>query len=202
MPKPTDERIAAALAQGARITDIAALISDVEMEITLAGSNAARLEALSLAPETAEDDADEAADRGIKERRRVARLQAKVETLRARIKEIEESNRSRARREARDAALERRDKLAVDIKARWPEITGEMVALFERIEASDAECEKHGIDSAEAIARDCHPNFILPGLHQYIPRLGSLKTLFGLDASTSQAITYGIWPKREPSYFP
>lgn len=202
MPKPTDERIAAALAQGARIADIAALIADVELEISLAGSNAARLEALSLAPETVEADADEAADAGIKERRRVARLQAKVETLRARIKEIEESNRSRARREARDAALERRDKLALELKARWPEITAEMVALFERIEASDAECEKHGIDSAEAIARDCHPNFILPGLHQYIPRLGSLKTLFSLDASTSQAITYGIWPKREPSYFP
>jgi len=202
MPKPTDERIAAALAQGARITDIAALIADVEIEIALAGSNAARLEALSLAPETVEADADEAADAGIKERRRVARLQAKVDTLRARIKEIEESNRSRARREARDAALERRDQLAIDLKARWPEITAEMVALFERIEASDAECEKHGIDSAEAIARDCHPNFVLPGLHQYIPRLGSLKTLFSLDASTSQAITYGIWPKREPSYFP
>ncbi len=202
MPKPTDERIAAALAQGARIADIAALIADVEIEIALAGSNASRLEALSLAPETVEADADEAADRGIKERRRVARLQAKVETLRARIKEIEESNRSRARREARDAALERRDKLAIDLKTRWPKITGEMVALFERIEASDAECEKHGIDSAEAIARNCHPNFVLPGLHQYIPRLGSLKTLFSLDASTSQAITYGIWPKREPSYFP
>jgi len=202
MPKPTDERIAAALAPGARIADIAALITDVELEISLAVSNTARLEALSLAPETVEADADEAADAGIKERRRVARLQAKVETLRARIKEIEESNRSRARREARDAALERRDKLAIDLKARWPEITGEMVALFERIEASDAECAKHGIDSAEAIARDCHPNFILPGLHQYIPRLGSLKTLFSLDASTSQAITYGIWPKREPSYFP
>lgn len=202
MPKPTDERIAAALAQGARIADIAALIADVEIEIALAGSNASRLEALSLAPETVEADADEAADRGIKERRRVARLQAKVETLRARIKEIEESNRSRAKREARDAALERRDKLAIDLKTRWPKITGEMVALFERIEASDAECEKHGIDSAEAIARNCLPNFVLPGLHQYIPRLGSLKVLFSLDASTSQAITYGIWPKREPSYFP
>lgn len=202
MPKPTDERIAAALAQGARIADIATLIADVEIEIALAGSNASRLEALSLAPETVEADADEAADRGIKERRRVARLQAKVETLRARIKEIEESNRSRAKREARDAALERRDKLAIDLKTRWPKITGEMVALFERIEASDAECEKHGIDSAEAIARNCHPNFVLPGLHQYIPRLGSLKVLFSLDASTSQAITYGIWPKREPSYFP
>jgi len=100
MPKPTDERIAAALAQGARIADIAALIADVELEISLAGSNAARLEALSLAPETVEADADEAADAGIKERRRVARLQAKVDTLRARIKEIEESNRSRARRVA------------------------------------------------------------------------------------------------------
>jgi len=199
MPKPTDERIAAALAQGARITDIAALIADVEIEIALAGSNAARLEALSLAPETVEADADEAADAGIKERRRVARLQAKVDTLHARIKEIEESNRSRARREARDAALERRNKLAIDLKARWPEISGEMVALFERIKASDAECEKHGIDSAEAIARECHPNFVLPGIHQYIPRLGSVK-VYGLDASTSQAITYGVWPRHDSEY--
>jgi hypothetical protein len=201
MPKSTDERIIAAHSPGARVADILALIADIEAEATSADAEANRLDALSLDHATPEPQAEAAADEAGKVRRRAKRLAAKVTALRARIDDLEESNRSIANRAAYDAAKERRDALASDLKARWPALVAEMVEMFDRIAASDAECAKvRGPDdlvSAEAIARDCHPNFILPGLHQYIPRLSEVK-VYGLDASTSQAITYGVWPKHVP----
>lgn len=200
MPKPTDERIAAALAQGARVADVNALIADLQIEIAAANAEAKRLDDLSIAMTTTEAEAEKATADADKVRRRVTRLTAKVTGLHARVKEIEENVRRKAADAARKAAIKTRDALAEELADKWPKLTGEMVDLLERIQASDAEClaaDRSGaLESAEAIARSCSPNFILPGLHQMIPRLTAIK-LYGLDASTSQAITYGIWPKRE-----
>ncbi|RSU47547.1 hypothetical protein [Sphingomonas sp. S-NIH.Pt15_0812] len=195
MPKPIDERIAAALAEGARVADVNKLIKDIQAEIAKAEAEAQRLEELSVAITTAEADADAAADAASKERRRVTRLSTKVTGLQNRVAELEESNRAKIRAARHAAAIKTRDDLVAELKDKWPKLTGEMVDLFERLQASDAECDAlGGITYAEAIARNCHGNFMIPGL-QSIPRLTSIK-LWGLDASTSAAVTYGIWPRR------
>lgn len=203
MPKPTDERIAAALASGARVADVNALIGDLTAEIATANREAQRLDDLALAMTTTEAEAEKATEDASKVRRRVTRLTAKVTGLQARVKEIEENLSRKAADAAYKAAKKTRDDLAEELAEKWPKLTGEIVDLLERIQASDAECaaaaRSGSLESAEAIARRCNPNFILPGLHQAIPRLTEMK-LYGLDASTSQAITFGIWPKRELSH--
>lgn len=211
MPKPTDARIAAALAQGARVADVVALITDIQADIAAANAEADRLEALSIAVTTPEPEAEAAADAAAPLRRRATRMAAKVEQLVARVAELEASNRRTTFEIAYAAALERREALADDIREQWPDLTAGMVALFERIEASDAECLKLGggygkppLASAESIARECRDNFVLPlgSSSQIIPRLTEMK-IPALKADSSQAVSYGIWPKRaEPISYP
>jgi len=201
MPKPTDERIAAALAQGARLTDVNILIEDMQAEIAEATAEASRLDAVSIAVETAEADADEAADQAVKQARRATRMTAKLGLLHDRVTELEESNRRKAREATYAAAMKRRDDLADEIGKQWPELTAKMIDLFSRIEESDKECEKIGtcygkpkLISSEAVARDCSPIFVGHGTH--IPRI-TAKLLTPLDTSNAWDLAYGIWPRRE-----
>ncbi|MCK8457034.1 hypothetical protein [Sphingomonas faeni] len=206
MPKPTDERIGAALAQGARLTDVNILIADMQAEIAEATAEAARLDAVSIAVETAEADADDAADEAAKQRRRATRMTAKLELLHARVTELEDSNRRKLAETAYAGAMQRRDDLAADIRKQWPELTASMIALFTRIQESDAECRKLGscygkpaLISAEAVARGCSNIFVVPvgGCGgQHVPRLTDTR-LTCLEASDSFAVTYGIWPPRD-----
>jgi hypothetical protein len=200
VPKPTDERIASALAHGARVTDVSVLIEDMQAEIAAASAEADRMDAVSVAVETAEPDADAAADEAAKERRRATRMSAKLALVKERLQELEDSNRRKAAEAAYSAAMKRRDELADDIRKQWPELTDGMIALFERIKASDAECEKIGacygkpkLFSAESVARSCSPIFTAPGT--LIPRMIDT-VLTCLDASDPWNVQYGVWPKR------
>ncbi|WP_267395254.1 MULTISPECIES: hypothetical protein [unclassified Sphingomonas] len=204
MPKPTDERIAAALAQGARVTDVNNLIADMRTEIAEATSEADRLDAVSVAITTAEPDADAAADEATKHRRRATRMSAKVAHLEDRVKELEESNRRKVAEAAYAAAQDTRDAIVADLKKQWPKLTAAMIDLFKRIEASDAECAKVGscygkpaLISAEAVARECLANFMLPtgGSSQHLERLTATR-LFPLQVKDPVSASYGIWPPR------
>ncbi|MEI5687745.1 hypothetical protein [Sphingomonas kyungheensis] len=203
MPKPTDDRIAAALGHGARITDVNSLIADMRAEHAKASAEAIRLEALSVAVSTPEPEADAAADAASIELRRATRLAAKIEQLEARVRELEESNRSKAREAAFDRVRETRDKLAADLVEQWPDLSGKMVTLLERIKASDAEAEdvarQFGVSpmrSAESIARNCLDNFMLPQGYGpvWIPRLTD-SVIVNFAAATAEDVEYRLWPK-------
>ncbi len=147
------------MASKARATDIATLIGELAVEITTAQADHDRLDALSKSASATEDEAEAAGDQALKIARRMTRLAAKQEQLRARHAEILSSDRQERLRIERIAAIERRDKLAEDLCARWPVLAAEMFELLQRLEHSDAEMDSHREASAEAIARGCPGNF-------------------------------------------
>lgn len=170
MPKPLDERIAAALAPGARAVTVADLIGEITVEIaaTIAERNAS--DAASKSLETPEDEADAAADAVVKLERKAARLTAKREQLEARHTQLMNTER-RKRAEAEHAEIiARRDDLVADLRTKWPRLVDEMIGLLRRIEASDAEIDafqKSGVpsgmkwlQSAESMARDVPANWV------------------------------------------
>lgn len=164
MPKPIDERIAAALAPGARAATVAELVQEVAGLIETAKSDRAEAERKSTSFDTPEAEAEAAADSVVKIDRRITRLTAAQAQLEARHTELMASER-RKRLVAEHAEIKaRRDALVADLQARWPQIECEIVQLLHRIEASDAEIaafQQGGVPaglewlgSAEALARD------------------------------------------------
>lgn len=200
MPKPIDERIAAALAPGARAVTVADLISEVASLIETAKAERAAADRKATAFNTPEAEADAAADAVVKADRRVARLTAAKEQLEARHAELMASER-RKRQVAEHAAIkERRDALVADLREAWPRIEAEIVALLHRIEASDAEIaafQQGGspaglewLGSAEALARDVPGNWQWPsgGPIQRLTKI-KLPTFDGKDSA---------WPDLRP----
>lgn len=164
MAKPLDERIAAAFGATARATTVADLITELDASIADAQAEHDRLDAISKSATTSETEADAAADQVAKLSRRIARLTAKREQLDQHHAALINSERQQRLRKGYDEALARRDKLAVDLRDRWPELVSEIVSLLDRIEASDAEIAvvnralpsgAKRLESAEYLARKC-----------------------------------------------
>lgn len=190
MPQPLDARIASAMGDGARLATVNELVAEVAAAIADAQAEHDKLDVLSKDAAVAEEAAEQAADDAAKLARRIVRLGAKKEQLTRRAGELENSER-RKRAEAEYAqALAARDQLVTDLKEHWPRIAGEIVTLLDRLEASDAECDRSNrvlygrewLLSAEAVARACPGNF--PG----IIRLKDMKVP-ALSANTL------AWPK-------
>ena len=199
MAKPLDERIAAAMSEGARAATVSGLIDEVAAEIEAAQAEHDRLDALSKSAIASESEADKAADDACKLARKVIRLTAKRDQLQARHDELLNSDRRRRAIEEHAAAKERRDRLVVDLRTDGARIIAELVALVERIKASDDECaainrtQAYGLewlDTAEAEARGCTPIFRRGGVAP-IPRLVNMK-IPTFDASSTSDLA---WPR-------
>ncbi len=196
MPKPLDERIAAAMSQDARIATVAELITEVGEEIKRDELERDRLDSLSKSATTSEAEADAAADQSVKLGRRVIRLNAKREQLEKRHGEIAKSDRQQRLQAEYKAAKERRDELASELAERWPALTDELISLLQRLEVSDRECHKVNqsftavrLVSAEALARQCDPAF-----HDRGTGLRRLHTS-ELPAFRSDAFNLLAWPQ-------
>lgn len=196
MAKPLDARLAAAMGHGARAATVRDLIAEFDTLIENARAEYQRLDAHSKSVATPESEADEAADEAAKLSRKLVRLEAKQAQLRERHDELMNSERRKRLVAEHEEVKARRDQLVTDIKERWPALTGEIVALLKRIEASDTECAKVNRDSglerlfsAEAIARECSPIFAA-SVHGQVTRLASMQ-IPSLTGSGFQAF---IWP--------
>ncbi len=164
MAKSLSERFKAALGANARAVDVAALIASLEIELAAAVAEQAKQHGIAIDVRSDDAVADEAADAETKAARRVTRLSAQIEQLRARLATITEAERQRAFAAERDAIVAERDALATDLKAEWPAIEAKMVSLLWRITASDARCRSVNVLSAEAEARGCGGSFSVGGM--------------------------------------
>lgn len=199
MAKPLDERIAAAMGEGARAATVSGLVDEVVAAIDAAQAEHDRLDAFSKSATASESEADKAADDASKLARKVIRLTAKRDQLQARHEELLNSDRRRRAIEEHAAAKDRREKLVVDLRTDGARIIGELVALVERIKASDDECaainkaHSYGLewlDTAEAEARGCSPIFMRGGVSP-IPRLVNMK-IPTFDATDTSELA---WPR-------
>jgi uncharacterized protein YkwD len=199
MPKPLDERIQSAMGRGARAQTVAELVNEIGAALAEAQAEHNRLDALSTSIDASEAEADAAADGAVKAARRVTRLKAQREQVQARLDELMNSERRKRRLDEYAEIRARRDALAADVRKQWPELVGPLVALLNRIKASDAEIEVfqaqglpvgcEWLASAEAIARDCPANFLHSGVSG-MPRLTSAK-LARLDSRSVEELA---WP--------
>lgn len=169
MAKSLDDRIAAALGANARAATVSSLINEVQAAMQACQAEHDRLDALSKSATAAEDEADNAADQVFKLSRKLVRLEAKREQLKARHADLLASDRRKAVIERHAAAKARRDELVADLQREMPGLLGKLVEFFERIEDSEAECQGLGnsgyglevLECAEALARKCPGNFYI-----------------------------------------
>lgn len=167
MAKPLDARIAAALSQDARAATVADLLTELTAQIDEAQADHDRQDEISKSATATEDEAEAAADQVGKLSRRIVRLAAKRDQLQTRHSELLASDRRKAATDRHTAAKARRDELVADLQRDVPGLFDKLVDYFERIQASDAECEGLGdpgyglerLESAEALARGCGSHF-------------------------------------------
>ena len=199
MAKSLDDRISAAMGADARIATVADLIEEVGTVITQTEAEHGRLDALSKSATAAEAEADEAADCAAKLARKIIRLNAKRDQLTARHEELVDSERQKRLRAEYDQAKARRDELAAEITEVWPQLTGDIVALLRKLQASDRECAAVNryrvgdrLISAEAVARECPPTFssaLGPMLRFYSIRIPTLR---------GKGLEQMAWPVDDP----
>ena len=201
MAKPLDERIAAAMGDGARAATVAGLIDEVSASVATSQAEHDRLDAISKSATASEAEADKAADDASKLARKVVRLAAKRDQLQERYEDLLNSDRRRRAVEEHAAVNERRMKLVTDLRIDGQRVIDELLTLLDRIKASDAECDAlnktraYGLDwldSAEAEARGCSATFRQQCGSQ-IPRLVNMKVPT-FDASQTTELA---WPVRD-----
>lgn len=188
MAKPLQERLQAALAPGARTTDVSALITTVIIELRVAEAERDRQHAIAVSVTSDDATADAAADAELKAIRRVERLSGQRDQLKARVEELREAEARRAAEIERAEITAERDQLAKDLREHWPKLEAVAVALLARLRANDEGCARINISSAEAVARDCPGHFMIDGVH--IPRLTQSK-LNGFEAGAGAR---PVWP--------
>lgn len=166
MAQSLESRINAALRSAARLKDVEGVISDVEAGLALTQVKLEAEIARSIDPALTTPQAREARNNAADLEHDVRRLNASLGLLVETRDRIVKSD-AEAKRCARyDAAKAARDDLARHIRARYPELALELLALAKRIEASDAECAAvnrdsprgaPNLESAEFLARETGP---------------------------------------------
>ena len=187
--RPLIDRVTEAMTALASSEEVAKLLP--ELERTLAETIALRDEkhAVAVSARSDDDTADEAADAAMKATRKIVRLQGQISDVTARVEALRDEEAALARGRERSRVQSVRDKLVADLRKEWPGLAERMVALIARIEESDADCRRVGIEGAESIARGCPPNFYVPigtSGSQLVTRLRA-GNVWGLDASTAKA---------------
>ncbi|WP_313393565.1 hypothetical protein [Sphingobium yanoikuyae] len=184
MAQPLETRITAALRDSSRLRDVETTIGDVRREITDTQKRCDQETARSVDPALTTPQAREARNNAADLEHDIRRLNASLELLNRRRQTILDDDAYAKRRARYDAAKKERDDLALHIRARYPEIAMELVAMARRIQASEAECKIVNMDrprdepvleSAEHLARACGYYWKSGG---EVTRIGSIKLPF------------------------
>jgi len=139
MAQPLENRITAALRASSRLKDVETTIADVENEIGSTKGLFDKETARSVDPELTTPQAREARNNAADLEHDMRRLNASLELLRKRRQSILDDE-AYAKRLARyEAARKEQEDLAQFIRTRYHAIAMELVAMMQRIQASDAE---------------------------------------------------------------
>lgn len=156
MAQSLDNRINAALRSAARLKDVEQVITDVQAEITATEARKDAEVAKSIDPALTTPQAREARNNAADLEHDIRRLHASLGLLGEKRDKIIADAEEERRRARYEAAKAERDLLARQIRTRYPAIALELLHLARRIEASDVECEKLRLKTAEALARNCN----------------------------------------------
>jgi hypothetical protein len=164
MAQTLDKRINASLRSAARLKDVEGVIADVEAEIAATTVKMEAETAKSIDPALTTPEAREARNNAADFEHDIRRLNASLGMLAEKRDTLIAENAEAQRRARYDAAKAERDDLARHIRARYPEIAAELVAMAERILASNAQCDQANfqlpdgaakLEQAEHLARGC-----------------------------------------------
>lgn len=149
-----------------RTSDLEQLIVDVKAERDAQAAQHVGYRADALNFKLAEADRDEAAQKAERADRNAKALAAELEGLEAILLERRQNEKTAAIENQRKAVLAERDALAERIKTEWPALSEGMMALFDAIEANEAQLRAVGLggDNAEAIARGLPGNWYHNGV--------------------------------------
>jgi hypothetical protein len=153
MAKPLSDRIRSALLPTSRLPDTRATLADAQAALKEAESNRTAAEERRL--DITLSDAEQAQAQADYEESHLdaLRLARAVDGLKARIADIENLVAKQQRKDAHEAMVARRDKLAADISERVPGLLDELMSFIDRIKLSNAEIEGSGLKSAEWVGR-------------------------------------------------
>lgn len=166
MAKPLDDRIAAALKPGSRLSDCEDLVIEITAEVERVKAAQASAEDRRTDPAVGEAEAAEANLEVEEAKLRLMRLDRAAAALGDAIAAKKASESERSARNRHEQARKRRDDLAAELSERVGPMLDELVALLGRLVDSDSEvaevnrmtlpddCEK--LESAEVIARGKH----------------------------------------------
>lgn len=164
MAQPLETRITAALRSSSRIKDVETTIADVGAEIGATQTKYDLEAARSIDPSLTTPQAREARNNAADLEHDIRRLNASLELLGKRRQAILDDESYAKRLASYEAAKKKRDDLAQHIRSRYPGIAMELLAMAQRIAASEAECEMvnrdrprnaPALESAEFLAREC-----------------------------------------------
>lgn len=147
------DRIRAALGPQARLEDCRTVLAEAEAALPQAQAKKAEAEEHRLDPSLSAEQAAEAQLDAEEWRLEELRLGRAIDKLRETIQRRDAEAAAAAEKRRKEQATHRRDKLAEELRERVPALFAELVDLFQRIEASDAEISGMGMESAEAVAR-------------------------------------------------
>ena len=194
MAQTLEQRLSSA-SQSNRInlTDLEQLIGDTvaERDAQAAQHVSASAEAVNF--RLAESDRDEAAKRAERASRNAAALDGAIVELETKLRVRRESDNRASIEAERTAAVNERNAVAERIRKEWPVMAGQIVSLFESIEASDARLAACGSKepSAEAVARGCAANFYDHGY--------PIKRLTKIQLPELDSVNLA-WPTTAPRY--
>lgn len=158
-----DDRIAASFEPGAISSDVATLISEVELAAAAAGEAADAVRQLALDPSLTAAEANVARTQMDDATFRRDRMQTAVAKLTERKDQLRREEVNRRRWAAYEKAEEERDRLSIELKELYPTFSTRLADVLARIEANDRELERINgrelpdnaatLRSAEMIAR-------------------------------------------------
>lgn len=139
------------------LTDLAQVIADATTERGAQAALHVSQSADAVNFRLAQADRDESARGAERVARNAAMVEAAIVDLEAKLQARRETDKRASAEAERKDAIAERDALAERIKAEWPQIVDQMIALFDAIQSNDARMKAAGLydSSAEAVAWDC-----------------------------------------------
>jgi hypothetical protein len=184
---------------GAKSSEVAALIRETETASLSAGEAAERARMRALDPALSANGVADARRQMDDAEFRRERLQTEVTRLRERLKEVKEEEEDQRRQLCYDRLKAERDKLAAELVDIYPGFAQKLADLLPRIAANDREVEyinAHALprgskvlDVAELVARGLG-GFVERGVH--IPRITQMLRLPAFKYSEYEPY---VWPR-------
>jgi len=136
-----DDRIAAAFADGAKSSDVAALIRHTERAAKSAADAAEQVRECALDPTLSADDVADARRAMDDVAFKRDRLQAAVTRLGERLEQLKDQEENARRQAAYDKARVVRDQLAAELADLYPAVAPKLAELATRVMANDRDIE-------------------------------------------------------------